>query len=213
VRLEVKSEGANRFLKQVPNDVLIFVSGSFVFMHDLGGVLAEKTRVVLALDSGNQITARMRSLFPELLWTRVNHAEVGGITSAKNWIGALKGIELGCLRLSPYRRSIGEVACPTLKGQFGRARSAPASRVKENEGKVERVLFEAPELISPNGLWPVNCGSLKMIAPSVFSKTGWVWRELDPSELGTAWDLPVTLVDVLKKLDGGRERDERDEGD
>jgi hypothetical protein len=42
-RLEVGSKGADRLLKQLPKDVLIFVSGSSMFMHGLGVVLAEKT--------------------------------------------------------------------------------------------------------------------------------------------------------------------------
>ena len=46
-RLEVGSEGAIRFLEQVPHDMLIFVSGSSVFIHNLAGELAEKTRWLL----------------------------------------------------------------------------------------------------------------------------------------------------------------------
>jgi hypothetical protein len=191
----------------MPEDTLVFVSGSSVFMHGLAGKLVGRTRVVLALDSGNRVTAKIRALFPDMLWTRVNHAEVGGVTAAKNWIGSTKAIGLDELEVSPYRRTIvGEVSRPALKGQFGKARAAPTSVTIANLNEEARVMFEAPELVSPNGLWPVNFGVLKMIAPSVYSKTGWVWRELDPSELGTAWDLPVTLVDSLKGLEGGIER-------
>lgn len=52
-RSEVGLEGASQFLREVPQDTFIFVSGSSVFMHDLGGDLVNKTRVVLVLDSGN----------------------------------------------------------------------------------------------------------------------------------------------------------------
>ena len=106
----------------------------------------------------------------------------------------------------PYQCTIGEVVKPTLKGKFGKPWSAPVCQAREEEGGKARVLFEAPQLISPHGLWPVNYGDLKMVAPSVFTKTGWVWRTLDPLELGVAWDLPGTMVDVLKKLDGDKER-------
>jgi hypothetical protein len=46
-----------------------------------------------------------------------------------------------------------------------------------------------------------------MVVPSVFSETGWVWSELDPTELGAAaWDLPAKLlVKVLKGVEGGKE--------
>jgi hypothetical protein len=65
-KLEVGLEGASWFLKQeVLHDMLIFVPGSSVFVHDLAGDLAEKTAwVVLMLDSGNQVIARIRLLFP-----------------------------------------------------------------------------------------------------------------------------------------------------
>jgi hypothetical protein len=138
-------------------------------------------------------------------WNRIIHAEVGGVTTAKNWFGASPAIQLNEICLSPYGRSIGEVVKPTLKGQFGRARAAPGIRAPTAADEGARVLFEAPELISPNGLWPVNFGGLKMVAPSVFSKTGWVWRTLDPTELGVAWDLPGTMVGALSKWDKGVE--------
>jgi hypothetical protein len=126
-RLEVGSEGAIRFLEKVPHDMLIFVSGSSVFIHNLAGELAEKTRVVIALDSGNRITSKLRETFPGMNWTRVNHAEVGGVTSARNWIGSSGDIEMGRLEISPYQRVIGEVIKPTLKGQFGKARAGSGS--------------------------------------------------------------------------------------
>lgn len=33
-----------------------------------------------------------------------------------------------------------------------------------------------------------------MLAPSVFSKSGWVHRKLTPMEMGVAWDLPVETL-------------------
>ena len=45
--------------------------------------------------------------------------------------------------------------------------------------------------------------SLKIIAPSVFSGTGWVHRTLDPMELGAAWDLPVNTLKALERLEKG----------
>lgn len=58
---------------------------------------------------------------------------------------------------------------PWLKGSFGRVRPAPAARpgLRLPEA-AEVIFFEGPQLVSPNGLWPVNYGNLKMIVPSIF---------------------------------------------
>jgi hypothetical protein len=52
----------------------------------------------------------------------------------------------------------------------------------------------------------VNYGDLKVVAPSVFAKSSWVWRMLVPLKLGGAWDLPGMMVDALKRVEGGKER-------
>jgi hypothetical protein len=77
---------------------------------------------------------------------------------------------------------------PTLRGQFGKSQTVPVTLTVQAEDEKAKVLFEAPQLISPIGLWPVNYGDLKVVAPSVFAKSGWVWRTLDPLKLGEAWD-------------------------
>jgi hypothetical protein len=63
------------------------------------------------------------------------------------------------------------------------------------------VIFEGPQLVSPYGLWPAHFDGLQLIAPSVYAKTGWVWRGLDVSELGAAWDLPVHTVASIRRMD------------
>jgi hypothetical protein len=71
------------------------------------------------------------------------------------------------------------------------------------------VVMEAQGLVSPNGLWPVSYHSLKVVAPSVYSRTGWIHRPLDLVELGAAWDLPVSTLkasdkESLKSLEAGK---------
>jgi hypothetical protein len=83
-----------------------------------------------------------------------------GVTAEKNSIGALREVGLDNLELSPYQRSIDKVAHPMLKGPFSKARLAPAPCMCSDEGEEVRVLFEDPELVSPNGVWPVNFGAV-----------------------------------------------------
>jgi hypothetical protein len=206
MQLKIGSESAKCFLTSVHRDTLVFVSGSSIFMQELAPMLEGMTRVVIALNVSNRVTLKMRLLYPDVQWRCIVHAEVGGVTTARNWIGSSQGVKLGDVELSPYRHSIGEVIKPTLKGKFSRSRAAPAIRAGQAADKRAKVLFEAPQLVSPNGLWPVNYGDLKVVAPSVFAKSGWIWRTLDPQKLGVAWDLPGMMVASLKELHRGKER-------
>jgi hypothetical protein len=61
--------------------------------------------------------------------------------------------------------------------------------------------MEEQGLVSPNGLWPVRYQSLKVVAPAVYSRTGWIHQALDPVELGAAWDLPVGTLKALEGMD------------
>jgi hypothetical protein len=112
----------------VPKDMLVFISGSSIFVKGLAPMLGSHTRLAIALDSSNRVSGPLRRAYPSLRWTRLVHAELGGVTSAQNWFGAGVGIALGGIAKNPYRRSIGEVLHSTLKGQFGRARPIPAAR-------------------------------------------------------------------------------------
>jgi hypothetical protein len=127
------------------------------------------------------------------------HTKVGGVTTARNWIGASQDIKLNEVGTSPYWHSIGEVIKLTLRGQFGKSQTVPVTLTVQAEDEKAKVLFEAPQLISPIGLWPVNYGDLKVVAPSVFAKSGWVWRTLDPLKLGEAWDWFGLMTRVWRK--------------
>jgi hypothetical protein len=193
-------------LNDLERDTLIFVTGSTMFVRNLSTTLRNMTRLVFALDVGFRVTPGVQQLYPEVRWRRIAHAEVGGVTSAKNWFGTSAGIELGDIVVpSTYRHSIGEVLQPTLLGSFGKPKAAPIEKPQDKETGEATVLFEGDNLVSPNGLWPAKYGNLRIVAPSVFSTTGWVGRKLDPTELGAAWDLPVAFTKVLKRMEGGKE--------
>jgi hypothetical protein len=110
------------------------------------------------------------------------------------------------MELSPYRRSIGEVLKPTLKGRFGRDRNPPAMLDQEPED-LPGVIIESLGLVSPYGLWPASSGGLKIVAPLVFASSGWVHRPLAPMELGSAWDLPVEALKFINQLQASPEHE------
>jgi hypothetical protein len=204
-RLVVGSSAAGKFLGELERDTLVFVTGSTMFVKSLAEVLRNMTRLVFALDVGNRVTPVITTLYPEVNWTRIAHSEVGGVTSAKNWFGASAGLGRGDMVEATYRRTIGEVLQPTLLGRFGKPMAPPSQKPLSDALDETRVLFEGSNLVLPNGLWPAQYGKLQIVAPSVFSNMGWVWRELDPTELGAAWDLPVAVIKTLKRVDGGKD--------
>ena len=164
-RLDVDSEGAAKFVREAPSDVLIFVSGSSRFMSTWQANLSNKKQLVLALDCGFW----PQKDFPDITWQRVCHDEVvGGVTACRNWIGSSTGISLRELQEIPYRRSIGEVLKPTLKGRFGRGQDAPKG-IQGLEGERRGVVMETEGIVSPYGLWPVSFKSLNVVAPSVYA--------------------------------------------
>jgi hypothetical protein len=201
-RLEVNSKTAEVFVRESAEDTLMFVSGSAKFLLKWKSVLEGKKSLVLALDNGSRVSGALSNAYPDVCWRRVRHADVGGVTTCNNWMGSSTAIKLGAVEGVSYHRTIGEVLKPTLRGRFGKDRSAPASEVGTDEGTA-KVVMEGQGLVSPNGLWPTSYQSLKIVAPSVFSSTGWVHRTLDPVELGAAWDLPVNTLKALERLEKG----------
>jgi hypothetical protein len=93
--LDVASEAANCFLSSMPRDMLVFVSGSTMFVKGLATVLAGASRIVVALNTGNRVPPSLQQAFPGVHWSRLVHAEVGGVTSARNWFGSGVGVQLG----------------------------------------------------------------------------------------------------------------------
>jgi hypothetical protein len=103
VFLENGSEATKCFLMSVPKDMLIFISGCTMFVKGLAPILGSHIRLVIALDSGNRASGPLPHVFPLLRWSRLVHAEFGGVTSSQNWFGAGVGITLGSLVKNPYR--------------------------------------------------------------------------------------------------------------
>jgi hypothetical protein len=199
MHLEIGSLAATKFLSSLTAEVLVFVSGSATFMMTLAGVLPTQTKLVLALDMGNRVSSRLRGLYPGVGWRNVVHADFGGVTTAGNWIGSGQGIELGPMQPAGYNRTVGEVLKPVLRGRFGPGRPPPGETPSQKGKGDSRVWFEGPGLVSPKGLWPVSKSTPQVVAPSIFSTTNWVWRNMTAAELGAAWDLPVEMIGELRE--------------
>ena len=127
-RLEVNSRAAETFVRELPEDTLMFVSGSAKFLMKWRSVFEGKKCLVVALDGGSRVSGALASAFPDVCWRRVRHAEVGGVTDCNNWMGSSTAIKLGPMETVLYHRTIGEVLKPTLRGRFGKDRSAPARK-------------------------------------------------------------------------------------
>jgi hypothetical protein len=93
-QLDVEAEGSAKFVRESSTEVLVFVSGSARFMSKWKANLSDKKQLVLALDGGWRVSAGLQKDFPDIVWQRICHDEVGGVTACRNWIGASTGIEL-----------------------------------------------------------------------------------------------------------------------
>jgi hypothetical protein len=115
-RVGVRTKEVVRFMEESPKDTLTFVSGLAKFVLSLEPSLKNMSHIVVALDLGNRVSAGLQRAFPSLVWTRVAHEEVGGVTASRNWIRTTPAISLGSMEKVPYCRTVGEILKSTIKG-------------------------------------------------------------------------------------------------
>jgi hypothetical protein len=135
------------FMEESPKDTLIFVSGLAKFVLSLEPSLRNKSRIVVALDLGNQVSAGLQRSFPSLSWVRVAHEEVGGVTVTWNWIGSTPEIALDLITKVLYCRTISKILKPTLKGRFAKDQEPPKA-TPTLEDEEERKFLLNPKVLS-----------------------------------------------------------------
>ena len=162
---------------------LVFISGgpSFVrqkcsFCRDLSIVATSKAR-------GKRLGDLSRTA---LVWTFVEHSEVGGVTDGKYWVGAnlTRGRILS--KRDPNLRVLSDIMSP-MEG--GPVLYNPPSKHAVPIGI--NGVSSKEELLSPRSRLPIARCSELLAAPSLFSATGWVLRSLTLKELASAFDLPI----------------------
>lgn len=181
------------------NSELCLVSGSLAFVHRLLNAGADPTRMVISLQCGTD--GKVRGL-PKtgLSWCRLQHHCVGGATNIKSWIGYGQNLSVEQSSLFPdqVKRRMRDLLNPTAMGKRLTVEDMDLDDLKTAE-------YAHPERyktagLHPGGLWPAHRPGSYIIAPSVFSKTGWVKRQPTDQELAQFWDVPVGIVPKVNSL-------------
>jgi hypothetical protein len=124
-----------------------------------------------------------------LRWNYISHAEVGGVTSGGYWVGSNVGVQDWTPAFDPNYRSLRDVLSPV---EDGLPMSKPPSDVNERPSGVPTIAKHG-KYLSGNLLLPIGEWDAQVATLSVFSRTGWVSRQLTPKELVVSFDLPVAL--------------------
>ena len=76
-----------------------------------------------------------------------------------------------------------------------RAAPAPASLLPVEPAPAVILLSSQPEVVIPEGLFPHDFLTRKVLAPCTLSRTGFCIRSLVEHELWALWDVPILLHD------------------
>ena len=118
----------------------------------------------------------------------VSHRQVGGVTNGRWAVFAPLMDRPDQLRARlDIRRTIGDVLCSTIGGKV----ASPPHLIKRTHSRRSR------EFHLPEELVPVHTLKVAVVAPSVFSQTKFVSRQLTAGELWEAYDLSVDAQSVL----------------
>jgi hypothetical protein len=130
-------------------------------------------------------------------WSRtVPHVVCGGVTDGSWVVGCYSRIPLAGHPEFPLRsrRPLLGILNSTTPGVA--LRSPPGSTALVSE-----VVYLRPTLLSPWGLLPVRTPARLpcVAAPGIplYTRSGFVRRQLSGSELGTAWDFPIRWVELV----------------
>ena len=161
---------------------VFLVQGSRSFclsvLESLSAVLLDGVDVVLAAFNGRPPFP----MFPGLYGSRLKHCAVGGVTNGGYSVVASLSV-LNDSVAKPWAAS----AMPRFLVDLLKVDIPGASCTAPVSGPDPRRLVSLPALLE------------SLPSPSVFSSTGWIRRQLLPSEFGLALDLPLASLDALEQ--------------
>jgi hypothetical protein len=167
---------------------LVFISGGPSFVRQKCSFCRDLSIVATSHARGNRLGELSLTT---LVWTYVEHSEVGGVTDGKYWVGAnLTRGRISSLK-DPNIRVLGDIMSP-MEG--GPTLYNPPSRNKVPAGTNGASIMET--LLTPRSRLPIARYAEPLAAPSLFSATGWVLRSLTLKELASAFDLSKDLQDA-----------------
>lgn len=169
---------------------VVLVSGSLEFVTDLVRRHGSE-KLVVALE-GFPCFRAVKDI--TLVWNRVDHTSLGGVTSGRFWVGCSS--ELGSLSppsgVSHYRWRLRHVVNAAHHGRRENYQ-APC----DPDETFDSPVASSEGGLHPGGLLPVSDIRASVTCPSVFNGTKWCNRPLGHQELGACFDLPSGLLDEI----------------
>ena len=138
----------------------------------------------------------------KITWHRVQHAALGGITLSTWEFGSTAAYDRVIFRQNPIRRSLGDILDCTQKGII-------CSEPQDDDSLLSRKRHlnhvsdsQSKQLwLNKTSLLPWGHHEINVIAPSVFSRSGFCKRRLSDHELFHAYDLQMNQIERIS--DGG----------
>jgi hypothetical protein len=124
---------------------------------------------------------------------RVPHVDCGGVTDATWEIHVY--LPRGTPAWAPFDKKGGRDMCVIVDSKVGGVACSPPAKV--NCSVAPKVTEVRPGTYHVSGLYPVSQGPCRIIAPCIYSPTGWVRQRLSERELCAVQDIFMEYFDLL----------------
>jgi hypothetical protein len=165
---------------------ILMVSGSCDFMSRIWTHYGAHILIIGVLDLHSIPT---QALYPvNSSWMRLAHPDFGGVTMGHWHLGISLHVD-STVSPQPSQRRLRHCLSPMEKGR-------PHPPPEDPEAICSSIYLEKG-LLHPGGFISPTDVRHKVLAPSVFSKTGWVARSLTTHELAVCYDMPDQLLQLI----------------
>ncbi len=175
----------------------IWLQGSQKFVKRIIESLNESDAVYDSLSFLLPGRSRSREKFTphgkRVAWTRLCHADLGGITESKWEFGSTATYNTSDLSKGLIRRVLGDVLDCTEKG------ISCAESFLKIKSKLGRAPHSDVVCLDKQSLVPFGLDRVEVVAPSVFSASKFCRRYVTPIEMGHVYDLPELTIKALKE--------------
>ena len=185
----------NRISTKILNKLdVLFISGTFPFLINFNKLDVSTMKVVII--EGKQPHRRSLRYFDAYTWERVRHSTCGGVTDSVFWYGWTTERELDPVGSVPKRYLIQALSSSAKSFQ------AETDVPEKPEQMYDRAIFTNPNTILSTGLLPIANTNVRVVCPSVFTKTKWCERRLTTKEITECFDQDTYVAEAcaLKNL-------------
>ena len=172
----------------------VFISGAMQFFLKFSKL--NVTTMKICIIEGQQPHRRMLKPFCNFTWERIRHSSCGGVTNVQCWYGWTGERKLIPNETLPKRSIIHNISS-----------SSKIFQVETNSPQDPSCLYNKPvykssEVLFSSGLLPITNVGIRVVCPSVFTRTKWCERKLTIKEVAECFDQSHDIIEkcVATKL-------------